>query len=359
MFNRLTGLGRASVPNLVVSQRMIDRMRTAADHFIEDETGEAMIGLVVPGTHTNGVPTIYALDTISPDDTAVRMMHTFQQGDARQDELIWWLQENWHLQRGTRRADDSLWATKWDVPLRYLGDWHKQPGYMIHPSGGDLMTALDWIADEENRAEFLLAPILTLDHPLAKAGDALNADGIANHISVPNSDGTSALRIDFWYIDKRARVFAPISPVVYPSEQLPLFAPYPWHLVDEARFDEEYKRMQSDGLFSALVLWDADGAAPLEICFLTARAGSSQMIIVVTPHDYPTRAPSLRVAPLLPMRDADKMYDVFKEAWAAARAVDLPLTWLPDLHLVDAIRAYESHNLTESDARASDAEGAS
>jgi hypothetical protein len=344
MFHRLTGLGRAaSVPNLVIAQRVLDRMCAAADHFIEDETGEAMVGLVVPGTYTNGVATIYALDTISPDESAVRMMHTFQQGDARQDELIWWLQENWHVQRGLHRAADPIWAAKWDVPLRYLGDWHKQPGYMIHPSGGDLMTAMEWIADEDNRTDFLLAPILTLDHPLTTTDEqALNAGGIVNYVTMPQSGGMSAIRIDFWYIDKRARVFAPISPVVYPSDQLPMLAPYPWHLVDEARFEEEYRRMQSDGLFSSLVLWDADGASPLEICFLTARAGSPQMIIVITPHDYPMHAPQLRLAPLMPMRASDNMYDVFKSAWATSKAVDLPLTWDADLHVIDAIRALEA-----------------
>ena len=38
-----------------------------------------------------------------------------------------------------------------DVPLRYLGDWHKQPGSMIQPSHGDHMTALTWLDDEESR----------------------------------------------------------------------------------------------------------------------------------------------------------------------------------------------------------------
>ena len=134
-------------------------MTAAAGFHIEDETGEAMVGLVVPGTHTNGVPTLYVLDTISPDDSAIRQFHTFQQGDDRQDELIWWLQENWQQTRVQHQQK------KWDVPLRYLGDWHKQPGFMIQPSSGDLYTALNWIDDPENKMDFLLAPIVTLGHP--------------------------------------------------------------------------------------------------------------------------------------------------------------------------------------------------
>src|SRR5215216_7737672 len=163
MFSRLTMQGRG-VPNVVVAQRVVQKMVNAAQRYLEDETGEAMVGLIVPGAYTNGVPTLYVLDTISPDETAVRMMHTFQQGDERQDELIWWLQENWRLVRQTRLLPDGKpLAEKWDVPLRYLGDWHKQPGYMIQPSGGDLMTALNWIEDPDNNMDFLLAPILTLD----------------------------------------------------------------------------------------------------------------------------------------------------------------------------------------------------
>ncbi|MEP7291420.1 MAG: hypothetical protein ABI835_06530, partial [Chloroflexota bacterium] len=74
MLNRLNsfnGAGRG-VPNLVVARRVIDKMTAAARYSIEDETGEAMVGLVVPGTYTNGIPTLYVLDTISPDDSAIR-----------------------------------------------------------------------------------------------------------------------------------------------------------------------------------------------------------------------------------------------------------------------------------------------
>ena len=97
-------------------------MTAAARYHIEDETGEAMVGLVVPGTHTNGIPTLYVLDTISPDESAIRQFHTFQQGDERQDELIWWLQENWQQSRdaahrsrnGTCRC--AIWATGTSSP---------------------------------------------------------------------------------------------------------------------------------------------------------------------------------------------------------------------------------------------------
>ena len=72
---------KSSVPNLVIAQRVVDKMAAAAKHFLQDETGEAMVGLIVKGTHT-GVDTLYVLDTIAPDETAVvREWATFQQGD--------------------------------------------------------------------------------------------------------------------------------------------------------------------------------------------------------------------------------------------------------------------------------------
>ena len=60
---------------MVVAQRVIDKMAAAANTHMEDETGEAMVGFFVPGLHTNGVPTLYVLDTISPDDSAMRQFH--------------------------------------------------------------------------------------------------------------------------------------------------------------------------------------------------------------------------------------------------------------------------------------------
>jgi hypothetical protein len=349
MLNRLIR-GQTSVPNLVVAQRVLHKMTAAAQTFIADETGEAMVGLTVPGTHTNGIPTLYVLDTISPDESAVRQMHTFQQGDERQDELIWWLQENWHAHREKHRG--SAWqrlmngVSKWDVPLRYLGDWHKQPGYMIQPSGGDLMTALDWIEDAENDMEFLLAPIVTLGHPHTIAPSSV----VTNFLMIPQDDQT-AIRVDFWYIDRKVQMFLPISPTVYPDDQLPTLPPYPWHLVDDKRLTEEHSLMERDGLFTSLTLWDTDGDPPLEVCFLTARMGGSKMIIVVTPHDYPNHPPRARLAPFVQLKTGDDMYAVFKSAWEAAETHEYRPdgAWTPESHLIDFIHQVEQKAGLRSD----------
>jgi hypothetical protein len=357
MFNRFVSgfiKDSANVPNLVISQRVLDKMSVAAEHFIEDETGEAMVGLMVPGSFTNGVPTLYVLETIAPDETAVRMMHTFQQGDERQDELIWWLQENWRVHREELKKPYKKNDKKWDVPLRYLGDWHKQPGYMIAPSGGDLMTALDWIDDESNNMEFLLVPIVTLDHPPTTVASAQ-----VNFLTIPQRDG-SYMRVDWWYIDTKIRGFIPITPTIYPTENLPSLVSYPWHLIQEDRFSDEVKRMQDDGVLSSVVLWEADGKLPLEICFFTARAGSSKILLVVTWADYPKTFPVARIAPFTRIGPDDDMYEVFEQLWDKSEPVSNPPGWVwsEDKTLLDYIRALEQHlGLPTSAPKPTEAQG--
>lgn len=326
------------VPNLVIAKRVLDKMNAAAKHFLADETGEAMVGLLVPGSYPNALPTIYVLDTIAPDESAVREWGTFQQGDERQDELIWWLQENWHLYRKKKvnNRGEPL-AAKWDVPLRYLGDWHKQPGFMVQPSQGDLATARFWISDESNGMDFLLAPIVTLGHP---SGIAITAN--ANYISIPQGDETS-MRVDFWYLDVTSRDFQPINPAIYPDDQLPGLPDYPWHLANTSRFDAEYDLLEKAGLSTTLVLWDSTGQPPLHVCFLVARVGADRMLLIDTPPDYPTKPPSARVAPAQPIKADDDLYDIFASLWAASEPVADPpdWTWSETRHLIDYIYALE------------------
>ncbi|MFN8372966.1 MAG: hypothetical protein U0694_08820 [Anaerolineae bacterium] len=328
-----------TVPNLVISQKVLDKMASATEHFIEDETGEAMVGFIVPGSFTNGVPTVYVLDTIAPDSSAVRMMHTFQQGDERQDELIWWLQENWRVHREELKKPYKKHDKKWDVPLRYLGDWHKQPGYMIAPSGGDLMTALDWLDDPDNNMEFLLVPIVTLDHPPTTI-----ANGQVNFLTIPQRDG-SYMRVDWWYIDSNIRAFTPITPTTYPADNLPSLVGYPWHLIDDVRFNREMKLLQEDGVLSSIVLWEADGKLPLEVCLFTARAGASKILLVVTWHDYPRSFPVARIAPFTRIGPDDDMYEVFEQLWDKSEPVSNPPGWVwsEEKTLLDFIRALEQH----------------
>lgn len=326
------------VPNLVIAQRVLDKMAAAANKFLADETGEAMVGLLVPGGYANAIPTLYVLDTIAPDETAVREWGTFQQGDERQDELIWWLQENWHLYR-TKKLDTQgkPVPARWDVPLRYLGDWHKQPGFMIQPSQGDLLTALTWIADETNGMDYLLAPIVTLGHP---ATTEITAHG--NYITIPHGDDT-CMRVDFWYLDDTSRDFLPISPAVYPDDQLPTLPDYPWHLLDESRFRAESDLLEKAGLFTTLVLWDVSGRPPLHVCFLVARLGADRVLLIDTAYNYPAVPPAARVAPFQQINADDDLYEIFAALWKQSEPVADPpdWNWSEGRHLIDYIYALE------------------
>ncbi|MDX2162122.1 MAG: hypothetical protein SF162_12410 [bacterium] len=345
MVGRLFG-GRASVPNLVIAQRVIDKMAAAAASYLEDETGEAMVGVVVPNPHS-GVATVYVLETIAPDASAIRHQHTFQQGDERQDEMLYWWRENWRVYRATLSPDKPL-DYKWNVPLHHIGDWHKQPGFMIQPSGGDLMTALEWLGAPENKLDFMLAPILTLGHP-----PSTDSNGMGHaYLLIPSGD--AQMRVDWWYIDLKTRGFLPITPTVYPDASLPALPAPPWHLADEKRFDLECRRLRDHGLFLSLTLWDADSAPPLEVCLLVAHAAWEHLLLVVTPHDYPAHPPRARIAPFIPMDGDDDLYAVFEQAWAQSQPLDpAPETWDADRWLVDYVGALAAaHGLAFTPAAA-------
>jgi hypothetical protein len=315
--------GGGTAPNLVVAQRVIDKMAAAADATLEDETGEAMIGLVVPSSMPGGVPTVYILDTIAPDDTAVRRYAKFEQGDDRQGDCFQWLYTNWELTREKSRTSlISALTNKWDVPLLHLGDWHKQPGYMIQPSGGDLMTALDYLDDDG--VDFLVAPIVTLDHPTTID----TTGGVSNFLLVAQGADV-AMRVDFWYIDRRTPMFIPMIPTVYPNDQLPAVAAYPWHL-SHPEVAEEFGLMQDDGLALSITYWNADGEAPLEVCLLIGRIGSPRLLLLVTPADFPRHPPRLRSAPVIPLGAGEDMQRVFEKAWAQSEPV--PLAYDHDAH---------------------------
>lgn len=329
---------RAVVPNLVLAQRVIDKMCAAANTYIEDETGEAMIGVVEPGTNTNGVPTLYVLETIAPDDTAERQYAKFEQGDDRQDEIIWWYHQNWDAKRERKEI-----TGKWDLPLKHVGDWHRQPGHMIAPSGGDLMTALDMLDDEEQNLDFLLAPIVTLHHPATTTG----GEGMVNYITVVG-ENMECTRIDFWYIDKKLRMFVPIVPTLYADNHLPALAAQPWHLLHKERASDELSRMREDGMFVSLLTWDADEELPLEICLITARQGESKMILLVTDWDYPKHAPRAYYAPFISLAENEVIYDIFGRMWEKREPITVDFKWTQDSHLIDYVRAIEAQKESHS-----------
>lgn len=347
---RLRGMAMVSrgiVPNLVIAQRVVDKITNAAKQFLADETGETMVGLVLEGTdHPEGMPTLYVLDTISPDESTIRRSHMFEQGDELQQDIFVWLLDNWQAYRDGNQKDmaGKFIADKWNVPLRHLGDWHKQPGFMIQPSGGDLMTALNIMADPENEFEFLLVPIVTLGHPPTTL---INTDDPVNYFTVEMPDGTN-LRMDWWYIHRDVRFFQPIHPVIIPDVELPTLTPYPWHILELDRLDDEVRLINDDGLFligETAILWEADGDLPLEICFMIAGKGLDKVFIIVTDWNYPRAAPRAYLAPFAGIDPSMYIYDIFEYLWQRAEKVDDPpgWKWSANSQLLDYIHAIEAH----------------
>ena len=337
---RLRGMAmisRGIVPNLVLSRRAVERMLLAASQYVADETGEAMVGFVVDDATPEGKPTIYVLDTISPDETAVRRSHTFQQGDALQDEVIWWLQENWYFHRNQHRGT-ALLPARFDVPLRYLGDWHKQPGSMIQPSHGDLMTALSWLDDDESGLDFLLVPIVTTGHTAVVGA----SDVDVNYFHQPMADGTD-MRVDWWYIHRDVRVFQPVRPQIVAPEALPQMMKYGWHVVLADRLTSEHYALEDDGLLVRTLFYECDGEVPLEFCFIAIRQGASSFTLLVTQHDYPQSPPRAYHAPFVAGIDLMDPVATFETLWAIAEPIANPAdwSWSPEKYLLDFVVAIE------------------
>jgi|GEM_PF-248312 len=326
---RLRGMAmisRGIVPNLYISQRMVDRVVDAAHHFLADETGETMVGLVLDaGDVPESMPSIYILDTIAPDASVVRRSHMFEQGDEAQEDIYYWLRDNWDASLDIGQDMKGLAIREeWKTQLKHLGDWHKQPGFMIQPSGGDLMTALRILDDEEQDFEFLLVPIVTLGHDTVTSEEGAKV----NYFSIPMEDDTS-LRMDWWYIHRDVRIFQPITPHIV--QDLPTLTPYPWHILEPDLLDDERALLEEAGLFligDTTVLWESDGDIPLEICFIVGAPGVNKVLLIVTNWDYPRSAPTARAAEFAGVNAQMYIYDIFEQLWARSQAVTPPAGWV-------------------------------
>ena len=157
--------------------------------------------------------------------------------------------------RGTPALPD-----RFDVPLRYLGDWHKQPGSMIQPSHGDLMTALSWLDDDELGMDYLLVPIVTVGHARIIGESELSV----NYITVPMDNGTD-MRVDWWYIHRDVRVFQPVHPQITEEEELPQMMKYAWHVVLPDRLTSETLAMADDGLLVRTLFYECDGRSAARV----------------------------------------------------------------------------------------------
>ena len=368
------------VPQIVIAQRVIDKIVRGALLYPEPETGEAMVGLVIPRAG-HAEPDIYILDTISPGERAVREWGMFEQGDDWQGDVFHWMYVNWEAFRELRRPSyGNALAAKWDTPLKHVGDWHKQPGDMTEPSVGDVQTARRMIADAETPVEHIVAPIVTMyplapgplfagqaveteeslkdappepvvpdEYPTAESPSPAESRSDASELpampeSQPNAivktlkDEGWNIRIDFWYMSKRLKQFVPVVPVVWPDDRLPAAPPVGWHLAHPRRFEQEYDLLAEAGYTIDVVRWDADGKPPYEICFSVYKPGSTHVFLLVTSVDYPATQPAVRVAPLVNVADDEDVFEKLYEASEPVGMMHMPeWTWDSKRTLVELV----------------------
>src|ERR1700690_1503104 len=90
-------MSRANLPRLTLAQRVIDKIVRNAQIY-DTETGESLVGLTL-NKAGYAEPDLLVLDTIAPDDSAIRRGAYFEQGDDLQGDVFNWLSDNWDNQR--------------------------------------------------------------------------------------------------------------------------------------------------------------------------------------------------------------------------------------------------------------------
>lgn len=313
-----------------VARRVLENMVNAALRYPDDETGEALIGFMVPDAQAP--QRVYVLDTIGPGDDAVRAWAMFEQGSDWQGDVFHWYHENWELYRLLRRPSyGNAVAAKWDLPLLHLGDWHKQPGDLINPSRGDFRTAKSFMKAVDLDA--MLTPIVTYSEPS-------DVDVGVNTILAADATLGLTVRIDFWIIHKQGSRFEPVQPLITENQDLPRLPPIPWHLANPARYKQELALLAAGGIIVLdIVQRQMQQHPPLDTCLVLQRQHASYVIIAVTAASYPYRAPHWRIAPLVRPQADEDLFEVFYRASAPVKHV-LP-NWNEQMQLLDGIRAIE------------------
>ncbi len=302
---------RAGLPRVTIAQRVIDKMVHGALIY-QTETGESLIGLPVQ-TAGRIEPDLFVLDTIAPDNSAVRRGAYFEQGDDLQGDIFNWLYDNWNAVRG------KVSEPRWNVPLSHLGDWHKHPGTLTEPSWGDTDTALDHVLDKEAGKPYLLAILATVwDRQQAHISDEFESLILGESPIKVDIDESTTIRLDCWYMGRRTRRFVHLTPTVQPDAALPNLPPVSWHLSTPARVNQEVETLSNAGYAVSLEEFDADGQPPRELCLTLARRGGERILIVITQADYPRTMPTIRTVPMKLMSSIPEGADLFKALWDAS-----------------------------------------
>ena len=337
-------VARASLPRVTLAQRVVDKIVANAQVY-ETETGESLVGLAA--TVLGRVePDLYVLDTIPPDESAIRRGAYFEQGDDLQGDIFNWWFDNWQMTREKRRGLlGTPIGAKWDAPLVHLGDWHKHPGTLTEPSWGDTDTARRHIFDDAVKAPQLLALLATVWGKHSADEDDYGDHEYGKPIKVPVG-GDTVIRIDCWYISRLTRRFVRVSPQVSADSLLPALPAMGWHLAQPQRLNQEIEALKGEGYSVSVEEYAVNDEPPIEICLTLARRTGHNILIVITEADYPNTMPIIRVTPMTAVKQIPEDADLFKSLWAKSEPLpqaDYPAwKWAANRTILDLVREVEA-----------------
>jgi len=180
---------------------------------------------------------------------------------------------------GERAASALLWLRSLTgLDLLHLGDWHRHPGHLDRPSGGDLDTARELRAVAA--APIWLIAIAVGDERVRES--ARVEDGVVAHARA--SSASAELR--FYRVDGRAGCRR--LPVRIENETVPRLPPLPWHIADPTRFTVECRLLTAAG-FAIAIEETARGKKP-ETVLRLSRDGRPALLVGTGP-GYPKTRP--------------------------------------------------------------------
>lgn len=346
-------------PVVIMPQRVLMSMFAEAQNFIADprETGETLIGLIVkPDRHDRVTePLFYVLGTI-PAGEALRLPMMFALGGDYQVKIFDWLIRNWDAQREASRSlpGYNIWELGVNIPsgvipglfdmdLMHVGDWHRHPGNMTHPSSGDLDTAKGMLLNPEMDIDYLISPIVTISNSGA---------GMANWNTdlLVHKQAGHQFQVSFSYLSERMLSlgmtgFVDFQPYIVPDSWLPPLPQLPWDITDARRFALEMRMLQEYGCVVTTFYRETRGGPPLEVCFEINRPAGPRCatpwdyrLLVETSANHPTIAPGVRIIkdeapPAQPQQSVPPAQQPWYVDWLRRAIAHTPLVQLPQFPL--------------------------
>jgi hypothetical protein len=193
-----------------------------------------------------------------------------------------------------------------------------------------MRTARAVLADKHLNAPFLLAILATVWNrdKAHEALEALAADERPILIDPPD-DPQITIRLDCWYMSRRSRRFAHLTPTVQPNEALPTLPILGWHLAAQGRMRWEIIELEKANYAVISVdQQEVDHVPPRELCLTLERQDGGQVLIAVTQADYPLHRPEIRLVPLAALNNLNGDSDMFAVLWPQSKP--LPAEAYPD-----------------------------